>query len=379
MSGIVKSFGQTAVLKGVSLDIADGEFVSLVGPSGCGKTTLLRIIAGLETQDAGDVFIGDVMVDDLPPKARDIAMVFQSYALYPYISVAQNMALPLTMRRLSFVQRLPGMARLLPVARRTTAEIAAHVQAVAESLSIAHLLGRKPGQLSGGQRQRVALGRAMVRNPAAFLMDEPLSNLDAKLRVQARAEISDLHRKLGGTFIYVTHDQVEAMTMSDRVAVMMDGELLQVDRPRALYAEPASLRVAEFIGTPKINVIDARLGEHGALSLLGERLPVQVDGAPGTPVRIGIRPEAIAITGDGLPARVHHMEYLGADAFLHAAVIGLDAPLTVRIDPDAHANVQVGALIGLSLARSRPFVFGEAGQRLPTRMLQSMPMHDRVG
>ena len=217
-----------------SLDVADGEFVVLVGPSGCGKSTLLRIIAGLEQQSDGNILIGGKSVDKLHPSRRDIAMVFQSYALYPHLTVEENIAVPLRMRRLNFVQRLPLISRLLPGASAIRADIDRDVDKSMDMLDITHLRDRKPGQLSGGQRQRVAVGRAMVRDPLAFLMDEPLSNLDAELRVHMRAEITDLHRRLATTFIYVTHDQAEAMTMADRVAVMMDGELLQVDTPSHL-------------------------------------------------------------------------------------------------------------------------------------------------
>lgn len=252
---ISRSFGSTRVLDGVDLDIRDGEFLTLVGPSGCGKTTLLRIIAGLDHAEEGQVEIDGALVDDLPPKQRDVAMVFQSYALYPYMTVAQNLALPLVMRKLSRLQRLPLIGPWWPGARARRREIDIAVEQVAESVGLGQMLHRRPAQLSGGQRQRVALGRAMVRRPKVFLMDEPLSNLDAKLRVDTRAEIADLHRRLGATFVYVTHDQVEAMTMSDRVALMMGGRILQLGTPQEIYDDPLDLRVAEFIGTPKINEI----------------------------------------------------------------------------------------------------------------------------
>ena len=224
---IEKSFGSVNVLNGVSIDIEDGEFIVLVGPSGCGKSTLLRIIAGLEQQNAGNISIADELVDNLHASHRDIAMVFQSYALYPHLTVANNISVPLHMRRLSFLQRLPLLGRFMPGHKEIMDGIKRDVDEVTETLGIGALMDRKPGQLSGGQRQRVAVGRAMVRHPRAFLMDEPLSNLDAELRVHMRAEIAELHRRLATTFIYVTHDQAEAMTMADRVAVMMDGDLLQ--------------------------------------------------------------------------------------------------------------------------------------------------------
>ena len=231
ITSVTKRFGETEVLKGVTLDVADSEFVSLVGPSGCGKSTLLRIIAGLEDPTHGKIFIGGEDVTGVRAADRNLSMVFQSYALYPHLTVAENIAVPLRMRSLSASQRLPVIGPFLPGAKDRSAQIASAVNDAAEMLEIGALLDRKPGQLSGGQRQRVALGRALVRNPAAFLLDEPLSNLDAKLRVQTRAEIAQLHRRLNATFVYVTHDQVEAMTMSDRIAVMMDGEILQCDAP----------------------------------------------------------------------------------------------------------------------------------------------------
>jgi multiple sugar transport system ATP-binding protein len=368
---IRKSFGETQVLSDVSLEVGDGEFVALVGPSGCGKTTLLRILAGLESQDTGEVRIGEHVVDELPPKARDIAMVFQSYALYPYMTVAENMAMPLIMRRLTSAQRLPLVGRLLAGAGPIRATISEEVGNVADALGIAHLLGRKPGQLSGGQKQRVALGRAMVRHPAAFLMDEPLSNLDAKMRVQARAEIADLHRRIGGTFIYVTHDQVEAMTMSDRVAVMLEGRLLQVAPPQELYADPCDLRVAEFIGSPKINVVGGIVGADRTVSVLAETLPLRVECPVGGRVSVAVRPESIALGVDGHPCRVRHVEHLGADLYVHVDPIGVDHSLIVRADPDRFRSVKSGDSIGISLATPRAFVFGEDGGRVAATPIEA--------
>ena len=292
LSNINKSFGETPVLHDISLNVADGEFVSLVGQSGCGKSTLLRIIAGLESPDSGDILIDGVSVRDSAPKDRNIAMVFQDYALYPHMSVGENMAMPLVMARLPLYARLPGMRSVLPVGRRTQPEIRGEVEKVARQLRIDHLLDRKPAQLSGGQRQRVALGRALVRNPQVFLMDEPLSNLDAKLRVQVRTEITELHASSGLTFVYVTHDQVEAMTMSDRVALLQAGHLLQVGAPNALYSNPASLDVARFIGSPEINIA-AGERENTGVRLGQALLPVMVAGKG--PVQIGIRPETLSV------------------------------------------------------------------------------------
>lgn len=294
LKSIKKSFGDTPVLHDISLDVVDGEFVSLVGQSGCGKSTLLRIIAGLETPDEGDILVDGRSVLDNAPKDRNIAMVFQDYALYPHMSVGENMAMPLLMARLPLYARLPWMRSITPIGRRTQPEIHNEVEKVAKQLRIDHLLDRKPAQLSGGQRQRVALGRALVRNPQVFLMDEPLSNLDAKLRVQVRTEITELHASSGLTFIYVTHDQVEAMTMSDRVALLQTGHLLQVGKPNQLYADPANLDVARFIGSPEINIVAGEASARGVT--IGETpLPVLV--ARSGPVQVGIRPEAIAVTG----------------------------------------------------------------------------------
>jgi multiple sugar transport system ATP-binding protein len=241
-----KSFGSVPVLKGIDLEVKTGEFVVLLGPSGCGKSTLLATIAGLESINEGEIRIDGRVVNHIPPKDRDIAMVFQSYALYPTMTVRGNITFGMESRGVPKQVRAEALDR------------------VAQLLRIESLLDRKPSQLSGGQRQRVAMGRALVRNPALFLFDEPLSNLDAKLRIQMRAEIIDLHRRLGVTFVYVTHDQGEAMTMSDRVAVMLDRELMQVAPPQLLYSDPGTLRVAEFVGSPKINVLAARCASRGS-------------------------------------------------------------------------------------------------------------------
>jgi multiple sugar transport system ATP-binding protein len=364
-SGIGKAFGDTLVLKSVTLDIADGEFIALVGPSGCGKTTLLRILAGLEGQDQGEVRIGDTIIDDEPPKARDIAMVFQSYALYPYMSVRENIALPLVMRRLTALQRFPLFGRFFGDAALINTAIESDVMSVAQSLQIGHLLDRKPGQLSGGQRQRVALARAMVRKPAAFLMDEPLSNLDAKLRVQARAEIAELHRRTGGTFVYVTHDQVEAMTMADRVAVMMGGELLQVASPQEIYANPADIRVAEFIGAPKINILPGRITHHGRVEVLGHTLPHTCALPEGTPTSIGIRPEHMRIVSHGgLPATTRHMEHLGSDTYVYAEVEGMAERIVIRLAPERGSAMRIGDRFGLDLSVPRAFAFDAGGKRV---------------
>jgi multiple sugar transport system ATP-binding protein len=321
----------TRAVNGIDLEIVDGEFMVLVGPSGCGKTTALRMVAGLEVISKGKVVIGDRIVNDEPPKARDIAMVFQNYALYPHMSVFDNMAFGLKL------QKVP----------RT--EIETRVRDAAHILGLGELLNRKPAALSGGQRQRVAMGRAIVRHPQAFLMDEPLSNLDAKLRVQTRAEIARLQRELGVTTIYVTHDQIEAMTMGDRVAVMRKGVLQQVDSPQSLYEHPVNLFVAGFIGSPAMNLVEARLATSDGgmvVDLGGFRLPLPAEvlaerpalrGYDGRTVVLGIRPEDMedaALVTDApaerrITSTVELREALGSDVVVHFAV---DAPPAVTED-----------------------------------------------
>jgi multiple sugar transport system ATP-binding protein len=304
-----KSFGSTAIIKGVTFEIADGEFVILVGPSGCGKTTLLRMLAGLENITAGEIRIGGTVVNRMPPKERDIAMVFQNYALYPHMTVAENMGFSLLMK---------GVPR---------AEIQQRVKPAADILGLTKLLDRYPRQLSGGQRQRVAMGRAIVRNPQVFLFDEPLSNLDAKLRVQMRAEIKELHQRLSTTTVYVTHDQIEAMTMADRIVVMHDGIVEQIGKPLELYDRPVNLFVAGFIGSPAMNMIEGRLpaGPNGMLAMAdGTELPLPpLPGANGgRPVVYGIRPEQVRLDPEGLPVRVVVTEPTGSETQVVARLGG---------------------------------------------------------
>ncbi|WP_076866101.1 ABC transporter ATP-binding protein [Bradyrhizobium mercantei] len=365
---IRKNYGPTSVLRGVSLLIADGEFLTLLGPSGCGKSTLLRILAGLEVQDAGSVLIDRRAVDGLRPKQRDVAMVFQSYALYPHMTVASNMALPLRMRGLSAFQRLPLVGRLLPGTARISAAIDVEVMRTATSLGIGHLLARKPGQLSGGQRQRVAVGRAMVRHPAVFLMDEPLSNLDAELRVQMRAEIKDLHRRLGGTFVYVTHDQAEAMTLSDRVALMVDGELLQVAAPQDIYADPDDRRVAEFIGSPRINMLDGMVRERGVIDVAGSTLAMELDVIAGAHLTVGIRSEAFHFVDHGGPdvltGSVRMIEHMGSDLLVHLDLAGVDHPVIARLLAERAPYIAIGETLHVGVRPDRVLVFSRDGRRL---------------
>jgi ABC-type sugar transport system ATPase subunit len=292
------------IIDGLDLHVRDGELVVMVGPSGCGKSTVLRMLAGLETISAGELRIHGRRVNELEPKARDVAMVFQDYALYPHMSVRENLAFPLKMRRIPAAEQARRIAR------------------VAEMLHLGELLERKPAQLSGGQRQRVAMGRALVREASVFLLDEPLSNLDAKLRVQVRAEIAELQRRLGTTMLYVTHDQTEAMTLGQRVAVFNQGRLQQIGSPRELYERPANTFVASFIGQPPMSLIPV----HG--------LPSGLIEIPAGCAYLGIRPEnlRLARAGEtGLPARVEMTEYLGHETLLHARIEGLAAPIVVRL------------------------------------------------
>jgi multiple sugar transport system ATP-binding protein len=364
LAGIEKQFGATSVLRGIDLDIRAGEFITILGPSGCGKSTLLRIIAGLEPQSAGTVAIDGASMDGLPPDRRDIAMVFQSYALYPHLTVAENIAVPLRMRRMTRLQRLPG-AGVLPGARRIGASIGEAVRSVAATLRLESLLDRKPAQLSGGQKQRVALARAMVRQPRAFLMDEPLSNLDAELRVHMRAEIAQLHRQLGATFIYVTHDQAEAMTMSDRVAVILEGELRQIASPGELYRDPDDLRVAQFVGTPRINVLPGTATAAG-IDVLGMPLARRSGLPAGSRLQAAIRPERLVVTSDrsGLPGQVVYRENLGSDLFLHVALPGAPAPAIVRCDSSALESTAIGATVHIAVAAEHLLLFDPDGRRI---------------
>jgi multiple sugar transport system ATP-binding protein len=353
LDGVSKSFPNGyAAVRELSLTIDDGEFMVLVGPSGCGKTTLLRLIAGLEQVSGGRIEIGGEDVTDRPPRRRDVAMVFQSYALYPHMNVRQNLGYGLKVRRTA-----KGEAR-----RR--------VEEVAALLGLGELLDRKPAQLSGGQRQRVAMGRAIVREPRAFLMDEPLSNLDAKLRVGMRASLSELHARLGVTTVYVTHDQVEAMTLGQRVAVMRDGRILQVDRPQRLYEEPQDLFVAAFIGSPAMNLVEARI--DGDDVCFGQfRVPLDPARRPArgvTDVVLGIRPEAFedaAFCAKPLPTvevDVGVLEELGADSFAHFRV---DAPRitaeSLEADDDATLLAEPTALFS---ARLDPKTRAGVGEQL---------------
>lgn len=374
---LVKSFGATRVLRGVSLTIAEGEFVSLVGPSGCGKTTLMRIIAGLEKADSGSVTIAGRDVTALRAADRDVAMVFQNYALYPHLTAYQNMGVPLVMRQLTTAERLPLIGGLMPGMRTKQQAMDAEIRAAAAMLSIDHLLDRKPAQLSGGQRQRVALGRAIVRHPRAFLMDEPLSNLDASLRVQTRKEIVDLHRRVGASTVYVTHDQSEAMTMSDRVAVMMDGELLQIATPEEIYLDPSDLRVAGFIGSPKINTLAAEVREDGFVRVGGHNTGLAT--AWRGPALFAVRPEDLTPgEAPGITCRVEHMEFLGDSVLLHARVKGTEEPVISRMASHDRPRLAVGQFLTLRAMAARAFLFGPDGKRIEAAVAAGSEARQRL-
>ena len=350
---ITRRFGETEVLRGIDLDIADGSFTVIVGPSGCGKSTLLRILAGLDAPSSGRLEIGGRDVTALEPAERRIAMVFQNYSLYPHMSVRDNMAFPLRSMRMG------------------RAETAMAIDRAAEILRIGELLDRKPAQLSGGQRQRVAIGRAIVRDPSVFLFDEPLSNLDAALRGQMRVELAELHRALGTTMIYVTHDQVEAMTMAERIVVLNGGRVEQVGAPMDLYHRPATRFVAGFIGQPQMNLLKAHVIEANAAHVDAElepgvRIVAEVDGrglTPGTEIEIGLRPDDLGLTRQGgIPVLLNVMERLGPQSVIHARTGG-GATLAAVVAGDVELGV--GDSLRLAALPGRVHVFDAEGQSLP--------------
>lgn len=361
-----KNYDDVEVLKDVNLIVEKGEFITLLGPSGCGKSTLLRIISGLETQSTGAVFIKGKDVTGVDPSNRNISMVFQSYALYPHLSVYENIATPLKTRGLSFWQKLPIFGKFMPQAKKKYASIDKNVKEVALKLNIQHLLKRKPSELSGGQKQRVAIGRAMVRNPDLFLMDEPLSNLDAKLRVQMRTEIASLHRELEETFIYVTHDQEEAMTMSDKVAVMMDGVILQFDTPHNIYTNPKHIKVAEFIGSPKVNIFTAHIDENKTLLFKDKKIPFQVDSTK-QDIHLGVRPESFKLMSEKTPnsikAIIKHMENLGSHYLLYILIIGEKEVSIMKVDEIN--ELKIGDGIEIELKPKKLLIFDmQSGERI---------------
>ena len=367
LKNISKSFGSTQVLKNLNVDIKDGEFLTLVGPSGCGKSTLLRIIAGLEQQTSGDVLIDDKVVNKIRASERDLAMVFQSYALYPHLTVRRNLETPLRLRDYNSFERLPLIGNFSPNKKNKTESINQLVNKTSETLKISELLDRKPGQLSGGQRQRVALGRAMVREPVAFLMDEPLSNLDAALRVHMRSELSELHNSLKTTFVYVTHDQAEALTMSSRMAVMIDGNLLQLDTPQEVYDNPASLSVAQFVGSPKINIFNGSSDSSGTVSILNLNLK-RKSSETNLELSIGIRPEHLEITNQSdentFSATVAYRENLGSDIFFHVNTEDGMNRIIVRGIPQFTNEISNGSKVNIKRASYKALLFNKEGKRV---------------
>ncbi len=357
---MTKAWGEVIGVNNLNLDIPDKEFLVLVGPSGCGKSTALRCLAGLEEITQGEIIIGDRVVNDVPPKDRDIAMVFQSYALYPHMTVYDNMAFGLKLRK------------------TPKSEIDQRVQDAASILGITQLLDRKPKQMSGGQRQRVALGRAIVRDPAVFLLDEPLSNLDAKLRVQTRAEISKLHQRLGTTFIYVTHDQVEALTMADRIAVMKDGVLQQVDSPQLLYDHPGNIFVAGFIGSPSMNffsgtvtgTLDEMYVDSGTVRLRLSQSEVEQLGQAniGKEIIFGVRPEDIhhpqyipsGVSEQLVEATVDVTELMGNEIFVYMQA-GEDQNLIARVDP--RADLRPGDKVQMAVNTNKIHIFDRTTEK----------------
>ena len=342
LRGITKQYGDTSVIRGIDLEIKDGEFMVFVGPSGCGKTTTLRMIAGLETISSGDLLIDGERANDLHPAQRGAAMVFQSYALYPHMSVAENMGFALKMAGVNKTER------------------EAQVRRTAEILRITDLLDRTPKQLSGGQRQRVAIGRAIVRKPKVFLFDEPLSNLDAALRVDMRLELARLHRELGATMVYVTHDQTEAMTLGDRIAVFHQGRIEQLGAPLDLYERPATEFVASFIGAPRINLID----RPGSTASNAHRaLWAALAGSDSTH-RMGLRPEHLGLAqGDGIAATVEQAEHLGDSSLVYARVEGLAAPLVLKLG-DEGRGLRSGQTVSLAVRAGAGLGFDGAGRRV---------------
>ena len=341
IENVRKAYGAFETIKGVSVEVPDGAFVVLVGPSGCGKSTLLRMIAGLEEITGGTIRIDGRVINDVEPKNRDIAMVFQNYALYPHMTIAENMGFSLRL------------------AKKSKEEIAERVKEAARILGLTDFLERYPKQLSGGQRQRVAMGRAIVRSPKVFLFDEPLSNLDAKLRVQMRAELKDIHARLKTTTVYVTHDQIEAMTMADRIVVMRDGIVEQVGAPLELYDRPVNTFVASFIGSPSMNFITGKLAEDRAsvATANGVRLPLAktVSGVSGSDVTYGIRPEHLMIAGngEGIPVTVTNIEPTGSETFLQGTVDAQKISALLR----ERLFIKAGEVINLAFLPSNGHIF----------------------
>jgi len=376
---VTRTFGTKTAVSNISFEVPDREFLVLLGPSGCGKSTLLRMLAGLESVSSGEIHLNQRRVDQLPPSARDMAFVFQSYALYPHMTVRRNITFPLIMRQFKWWFHIPVIGGMAKRKIEESPEVSDLVGRTAKILALTEMMDRFPRTLSGGQRQRVALGRAMVRQPQVFLMDEPLSNLDAKLRMSMRAEIIKLHRDVGGTFVYVTHDQIEAMTMGTKIALMRDGVVQQFGTPREIYLDPANTFVARFIGTPPMNLIEARL-ERGSLRI-GERtfsLPAHLAGAASgdQPVLVGIRPNSLTIVSghdQALAGTVALVEHVGAESVID---VRLDHATTahreegegrneVMITESGYSDLHANDVVSVAVDLSEAVLFSpESGLRL---------------
>ncbi len=373
LQNVTKYFGNLCALDDVSLDVRPGELVSILGASGCGKSTLLRVVAGLEPA-LGEVSIGGKLMGNTSPRDRQVAFVFQSYALYPHMSVAQNIAAPLTMRELSALDRVPVLGRFVPGASRRRAAIAARVRHVAGMLQISALLDRRPSQLSGGQRQRVALGRALIREPALFLLDEPLANLDAALRQQTRSELRSLQQRLGTTSLFVTHDQSEAMAISDRIAVMFAGRVRQFATPDALYREPADIDVARFLSQSVLNALRARSRVAGAVETEGATIPVsRARKGVGT---LAFRPEHASLDDgrtdgrtDGLPVVVERSEHAGSHSHVFANTLHGGDTCTVRVPSETLGRWQPGTAARMVVDPDAAWFFKDPDAGLPNRHL----------
>jgi len=382
LNHVAKHFGSKVAIADIDIAVEDGEFLVLLGPSGCGKSTLLRMLAGLESVTSGEIHLADRRVDQLPPSARDMAFVFQSYALYPHMTVRRNIAFPLIMRQFKWWFHLPIIGGLAKRRIERSPEVNDLVEKTAKTLSLTEMLDRHPRTLSGGQRQRVALGRAMVRKPEVFLMDEPLSNLDAKLRTAMRAEITRLHQRVGGTFVYVTHDQVEAMTMGTRIALMRDGVIQQFGSPREIYTSPANTYVARFIGTPPMNLIEGQI-DNGSIRIGEARLPLPATlSAAGRSVGrdgvlLGIRPNALTLAPPGgttgLAGTVSLVEHVGAESVIavklsHAGTAHEEegaVPGEIMITEQGYSDLAPGAAVTVGLDLSEAVLFSRnTGERL---------------
>ncbi|EOI5211403.1 ABC transporter ATP-binding protein [Campylobacter jejuni] len=360
INNLNKKFGNNEILKNINLEIKEGEFLTLVGESGSGKSTLLRIIAGLEEPSQGEILnLNNQDISKQNPRDRNFTMVFQSYALYPHLSVRENLAMPIKARA-KFIHKLPLASFYIKSYKEFKTHLEEKIEQVATKLKITHLLDKKPKQLSGGQCQRVALGRAIIREPNIFLMDEPLSNLDAKLRIHTRAELSAMHRELNKTFIYVTHDQSEAMTMSDRIAFLVDGELLQVASPDEMYNNPNHLKVAQFIGTPTINTLCVELKSYG-FALINKNLSKHKS--------LAIRAENCFIDPHSqIKAKIYNIENMGNEYLIYTKLLKNDNNFILSLNTQEGKKLQLDSVVGINFDYSKAFIFDEEGRRMDIKL-----------